>query len=292
MSSKNWDTVIELLETITPSYYLEKELKATFKSNLQYRIGKYSENCRYFFQEGFEKKYSNIIPSAIIVPRKSGTNISKIANEAVIYFKQSLELFKTLDNVEENVSPLLEYYGLLQCVKGVVILELDVKSDKIFSKHGLTQETRFHSKIDEPKSTKKYKLKMIKRIKPSKYINAKIMPYGVLTSLIIRFTDHYDELYSDRDIYKISKHSMDKYVTGYYRPSLEEITTNHHVDPIIAFIGSWMLSTLVRYKAKMWQEICLGEKDDIINNIRKFRREKIPKAVETMLMDYVRKSSW
>ncbi|MFW9917156.1 MAG: hypothetical protein ACFFGZ_16235, partial [Candidatus Thorarchaeota archaeon] len=58
------------------------------------------------------------------------------------------------------------------------------------------------------------------------------------------------------------------------------------------FLTSWMLSMLVRYQPKAWQQILSGTDDDIINRIRDFRRNNIPGTIRSFLRDYYREDSY
>jgi len=284
---------IKLLEQVTIPYHLEKCLEQKYfpvedsdKEVLQLKISKYKQKINHFFEttdiKNIIKRYisnnKKNDPYEIIKPVEYKTDIKKIAYKAAIYFQQGLEMLKTAIIMHENVSPLVEYYGFLQCVKGSIILELDIYKDLFFSYHGLTQVK--NDEICSKKLKEKNSLTTHSKIQLSKYINAEIKTLGVFSALLLRITDFYEKENK-------KEYTMDKYLQKDYKPSIEEIVSIYHFDPPSVFIGSWMLSTLVRYKPAKWQEICSGIKDDIITRIRKFRREKIPATIESLLNDYV-----
>ncbi len=73
---------------------------------------------------------------------------------------------------------------------------------------------------------------------------------------------------------------MEEYLKENYKPSIKDLINNNSVPAVL--IISWMLSSLVRYKLKVWQEICAGEEDELITKIQEFRRSAFPKAVKNL----------
>ena len=152
-----------------------------------------------------------------------------------------------------NTAPLVEYYGLLQCVKGTILMTLNLRNSIFFRYHGLTY-------IDPSN--------------PDNYIKAEIKT-GVFLALLIRQT-FYDE--------ETNRIEMEEYLKENYKPSLKDLINNNSVPAV--FIISWMLSSLVRYKTKVWQEICAGEEDELITKIQEFRRSTFPKAIKNLFWWY------
>ncbi|MFQ5981079.1 MAG: hypothetical protein ACE5OZ_23305 [Candidatus Heimdallarchaeota archaeon] len=117
----------------------------------------------------------------------------------------------------------------------------------------------------------------------SKYLGAEIKPWGVFSTLLLRFA---------------CEEELDIFFSSDFKPTLKDVVVSQPYtekllgqafrfgDPFLAFIGSWMLSTIVRYRPYDWKDILWGEEDDIINDIRRFRREYIPAAFEKILKGY------
>ncbi|MHA2231951.1 MAG: YaaC family protein, partial [Candidatus Hodarchaeales archaeon] len=273
---------VRLLEEMRVSYSLQEYLHTKFfpkeerlLSNLQERLTDYEKRIQAFSELDLVRN-SNFLAyrrlrqlssdsSELAKPRQapfSNQELTKIALTAATYFEQGLEMLLTAQQMSDKSAPLVEYYGFLQCVKGVIFLELDVHHELFFGRHGLTFE-----KDD------------------SRYIGAKIMPFGVFSALLLRSE---------------SLEATEFYLSGDFCPTLEQIMSNEHVyiqekpadfrsprsDPVLTFIGSWMLSTLVRYHPEVWLEICEGKTDNIITNIQKFRRSFVPDAVHSLLLGY------
>jgi len=134
-------------------------------------------------------------------------------------------MLQTSLDMPENSSPLVEYYGFLQCAKGMILLELNVNQKLLFSHHGLiSAETNSH------------------------YISVAIKERGVFSALLIR---------RGGVIFKKYEEAIDMFFSQPYCRSLEEAVTDKHTrgDPVFTFMGSWMLSSLVRYRPLKWQEI-------------------------------------
>ena len=164
-----------------------------------------------------------------------------------------------LPTLPKSSSPLVEYYGFLQCAKGIILLELNVNKDLLFSNHGLTTAKT-----------------------SSRYIRVTIKPRGVFSALLLRIGQTLPPRYMKFE------EAIDEFFSGSYNLSLEEIVRDNpaYGDPVFAFIVSWMLSSLVRYKPLKWKEIQDGKKDDIISNIRDYREKYLPEALEYLLREY------
>ena len=256
---------LRMLDHLTSSYYLKSLLEVSYLSQQEHiqktrnvQTTEYKKRITYFANllKSRNKINQDLPPEKIAAPHTPASKLSKIAEEAAIYFQQGQEMLQTSQDMPENTGPLVEYYGFLQCVKGSTVLELDINRDEFFKYHGL-----------RALPTKK-----------SNYINAEIKPFGVFQALL---------LYRKPKL-MTPEEAMDKFLSGSYCPSLKEIVMDRHShgDPIHAFIGSWMLSTLVRYRPRTWQEIRLGRKDDIIRWIRVYRRIEISYAIQNLLSEY------
>jgi len=250
-----------MLERLSIPNFLQKKLEERYQApeerireSYQEKIAEYERRISYFSETVLNGRLS---PHELATPHTFDSNLSAITEEAAVYFQQGREMLQTSHNMPENSSPLVEYYGFLQCVKGMVLLEINVNKKQLFSRHGLTQSKT-----------------------PSRYINVKIMPLGVFTALLLR---------RGGVIFKKYKEAIDFFFSQPYCPSLEEIVTDRFTygDPRYAFIMSWMLSSLVRYSPLKWKEIQDGTTDDIILSIREYRRHELTKAFEHLFSEYV-----
>lgn len=256
---------LRTLEHLTVSHYLRSYLEGDYCSQEEHNQRKireqttaYQKQITYFANF---LKYRGILgkdlpPEELATPLTPTSDFVDIAEEAATYFQQGLEMLQTSQDMPENTSPLVEYYGFLQCVKGSITLELEVKDPRFFSKHGLVLA----------KSN-------------SRYISAGIKPFGVFSALLLGRITH---------AFKWFKEDVDRFYSSSCCLSLEEVIKNsrYQGDFVLAFIGSWMLSTLVRYRPRMWQEVQLGQKDDIIQWIREYRRREISYAIRNLLYKY------
>ena len=264
---------LDMLGSLSIPYYLKSSLEEKYHSqvkriqqNIEDRIVEYKKRITYIANLLKSRGHigKDLPPEELAAPLTPNSDLSYVAEEAAIYFQQGLEMLQTSQNMHENTSPLVEYYGFLQCVKGSIILELEVKDERFFSKHGLT---------------------LAKQKPNSRYISAEIKAFGVFQALVL----------CRKPSGMTPEETMDTFFSGSYCPSLEEIVTGRHAygDPIFAFIGSWMLSTLVRYRPRMWQEIQLGLKDDIIRLIRNYRIYEISFSIRNLLTEYApHRSGW
>jgi len=293
MTSPLQSQFIKKLKVASIQYQHEQFLKTRHFSDEGKRfkntvVPRYQRKLDYFFR--IKKNYETIKqridridlkiePKESITVRKfeNEEDIRKVARKASVYFQQGLEMLETSFSMPENTSPLVEYYALLQCAKGFIILDLDVKEELFFTQHGLT-----HAKnIDERKS--------------SKFINAIIKPLGVFSALAIRRAQFIDQRTEENDpVYY--QNDLEYYFDEEYKPSIENIVIFGDENPDIkminhsltAFIGSWMLSSLVRYAPMKWQEILAGQETDLIKDIRDFREESLIRAFDSFLPDYMR----
>lgn len=263
MQSHYLDAVYDMLEKITIPYILQNVLEELYhppnqekQNRLIERIEESKRRIAYFANKVLKGRYK---VHDLATPHTPDSNVESIAEEAAIYFQQGYEMLQTSQNMPLSSNPLVEYYGYLQCVKGIIILNLNVNKKHFFAFHGLTS-----AKTN------------------SQYINIQIKPRGVFSALLLyqgsTYTPHKMKF----------EDAVDYFYSSSYTPSLEEIVREHYGgDPIFIFIGSWMLSSLVRYNPLKWKEILDGKKDDIISGIRDFRRIGIYRALESLLGRYV-----
>lgn len=255
------------LEDLSYPYYLQKQLENYWeihaknnpediekaKSHLKERIKDYYEHDSL---EKSELKWGKNKPKNIEEIAKplslSPGCFERIARRSASFFKQAKVMYETSLNMNDNSSPLVEYYSLLQCVKGSVLLELEVNERILFRSHGIT--CQFDKKKDN-------------------YPKANIKASGVFHSLLL-VCDPYDE--------------MNDFFTGKIELSLDKLLKRLHDSPASAFMLSFILSSLVRYHPEYWQKILLGFDDDIIREINNFQREKLPKSIDRLFPYYIR----
>jgi hypothetical protein len=180
--------------------------------------------------------------------------IKKLAFNTSLYFSQGYEILKTAITMDINSSPIMDYYSLLQIVKGVILLELDVDKKEFFKSHGL---------------------RSVKKIESEVIHQAKIETYGVFPALLIRCGDYVKD-------HHLAINLEDYYVDN-YSPTFKEMIERDHLRSLYkipeAFIFSWMLSEIVRYKPEEWQKICTGTDNNWIRNIEKFRESILPNVI-------------
>lgn len=261
--------MILLLEEESIPYHLKTKLERRYFTRSPYNIKNlnheyitYDKKIKNLFSKDWFKtdfhraskiKKNDFKLKQIIHPRPYRTSFKEVAEEIAVYFRQSIAFFRTALNMPLNTAPLVEYYGLLQCIKGSILMTLNVKNPVFFKYHGL---------------------KSIEPDNPDDIIKAEIKP-GVFPALLIRHT-HFDD--------ERGRIEMNDYLKKNYTPSLKDLI-NDEIIPSV-FIVSWMLSTLVRYKPKLWQEICAGEEDNFITKIQRFRREIFPKTIKKIFWWY------
>ncbi|OLS33165.1 MAG: hypothetical protein HeimAB125_01170 [Candidatus Heimdallarchaeota archaeon AB_125] len=258
--------VLNLLLKGTNTFFLTECLNYNFTISAQYprnresierNISRYNKKIERFFKDK-KKTISPIEPFQ--------TNYRQRAEKASLYFQQALELYRTSLSMPRNTRPLVEYYSLLQAVKGSIILELDFTKEYVFEHHGLTADYN-----DE-----------------TVYIRAKVKKQGVFPALLLRFSrvyDHGEDCENNRFEY-----SMDEYFNNKFTPSLEELFENllnsYNVNLPKTFIASWMISLLVRYKPELWHDLLSGKHDKMSIYLQQFHYIKIPEAFNSLLIDY------
>ncbi len=200
------------LERLSIRYYLEKQLKKKYQSTddrtlerFQKNTTDYENRIAYFAETILQNNYK---PEDLAIPTTQNSDFEKIATKAAVYFQQGREMLQTALYIPENSSPLVEYYGFLQCAKGMIQLELDDPKKLLFSRHGLSFTE-----------------------KNTRYISAIIQKRGVFSALLIR---------RGEITFKKFEEAIDMFFSQPYCPSLEEIITDKHTfgDPVLAFIGS------------------------------------------------------
>lgn len=250
-----------MLEKLSNTYHLEKILQNKYfpkeprlQSLLQDQITGYQKKINYYFNllsisDKKRKKIAN--PENIAKPVDKNSNIHEIATKASSYFQQGLEMYLTSMTMNINSSPLVEYYSILQCIKGRILLDLEINEEVMFSNHGIVSD---------------------KANQNTKYVRTSVKPFGVFQSLLL---------------VESTSTEINEYLMGQKNISLLEIMNKTHYfspnDMTAAFMVSWMLSTLVRYNPTIWQQIYFGVDNDDIFAINKYRRDDIPNALNRML---------
>ena len=255
------ELVLNLLLKGTNTFFLTKCLNYNFTIPTEYPerkkfieddILRYNKKIDRFFKCK-KKTISSLEPFQ--------NDYSQRAEQASLYFQQALELYRTSISMPPNTKPLVEYYSLLQAVKGTIRLELDFEKGYYFDHHGL-------SEVDDN----------------DVYIRAKIKDVGVFPAFLIRFSSIYD--YGKEEGNNRFEFTMDKYINKKYRPSLEELfkelLRNPNPQPPETFITSWMLSMLVRYKPALWQKLLSGKCDEMSIDLQTFHDLKVPQTFNSL----------
>lgn len=250
---------LKKLEKLSISFYLQKVLEERIKIKTVF-----AESLFDSFNEKIENKINEYLNSDFVssnsINRSNMPNIrniksiKKISIESSLYFRQALEMFKASQNMNENSSPLVEYYGYLQCLKGIIVTYLDTEKTKFFSYHGLTTVKNNDS-----------------------YCQAVIKPFGVFPAFLL--------------IFNKQNMLMKEMLSKDYKPTIEQLLRDPYFlkvkrpfeDPTKSIIVSWMLSSIVRYKPNIWEKICLGKEDDIILYIREFRENTLPECISRII---------
>jgi len=247
------------LKTIEISKEKEKEVIHVHHSyaRLQYV---YPENIKHLEKirqkQGIKEPQNYQVNISVVLP-ETEKEIREIASKASIYFLQGYEMYKTSLEMDINSSPIIEYYALLQIVKGVIMLELKVEPEEFFSAHGLKRKKKDAS--------------------PDVVHQAKIQTHGVFAALLIRCTDYLEKDDGTKNF------TMDEYYDNYF-PSLKEMINQKDNRGILnVFIFSWMLSEVARYKPEKWKKICEGIDNKWIVNIDDFRDFWLPDAINDLL---------
>lgn len=259
------------LEKLSVPFHLQKLLEKRIKIKTVY-----SESIFDYLNEKIENKINEYLNSDLAnsdkISRSNMPNIrdinslKEVSNESSLYFRQALEMFKASQNMNKNCknsSPLVEYYGYLQCLKGIIATYLDTERTKFFSYHGLTTVKNNDS-----------------------YCQAEIKPFGVFPAFLLIFGKQ------NRLIKEI--------LSKDYKPTIEQLLLDPYFlevkrpfeDPIKSIIVSWMLSSIVRYKPNIWEKICLGKEDDIKLQIREFRENTLPKCIFRIIDETINLNSY
>jgi len=282
--------VINALKIASIQYQHEEYLKKRFeekKQSIFVRVDKprYEGKLEFYFSKGsnvrgIKRQLKNLRLNEKINHRDTVKvrefdnegGIIEVAQKASIYFHQALEMYQTSVNMPETTSPLVEYYALLQCAKGSIILDLDIMENVFFRHHGIISALK----------------------EGNNYIRAIVKPVGVFAALAIRLAKYQNQ--RDKEGNSVNyRNDMETYFRKDFVLSLEDIVNpssssvyniSHY--PLSVFIGSWMLSSLVRYAPLSWQEILAGQNNNLIYYIRDFREEEITRAFESCLPDHIR----
>ncbi len=252
---------LKRLEDLSYPYYLKNKLEYYWvtvakknpehiekvKQNLIERISTYYEHDTLRNSKLVWRGKKPRTAEELAKPISLDTDYGKIAVKSASYFKQANELYKTSLTMNDNSSPLVEYYSFLQCVKGCVLLLLDINEEILFRQHGTSHQ--FNESSD-------------------KYPRANIKTTGVFHTILL-LQDPYNE--------------MNKYFTkGEMDLSLDNLLEFRSHTPASAFIISFILSSLVRYYPEYWQRKLQGIEDDIIREIIHFRCEVLPKQIDSL----------
>ena len=303
VSDERQKILIDLLENLVYPKFIEEKLEEIY-DNPNPSIQEYRNNERIekeekisiFFDYDFVRKAlasykSELNPLSIIRPLDSSCDFKKASYQCSLYFKQGKELLSTAIELSEFTSPIIQYYGLLQCIKGIILLDYELSNSPFFSYHGIREDkcttiltrsnTKLESKLKSLHQNAKFaKLKYPLEFKISNYCNAKIMPFGVFTALLIHQSKQFAYTPDRRT-------DMDYFLSGDCSLSLEELVNSSHMDIYKVFIISWTISTIVRYKPTLWQEIVSGSKDTIIKQLIDFMRYEVPNKLQDILNPYL-----
>jgi len=278
MISEEYKKMLMCIEKLSIPYYLETKLREEHsipkfltdkdtqnaRQNQKAKIAMYNEKIKKYISINYPKLQDEF---SQIKPIDHTCDFRDIALNASLFFQQGKQMLFTSLDMPESSSPLVEYYGYLQCIKGAILLELSVDFNFFFKHHGVSPTMKNRNE--------KAKNEQIRR---EFYLRADIKKKGVLQALLIRsqgYLGKYDET------------RFDCYLNGSYKPTLEYVMGLRKADSPNAFLGSWMLSTIVRYEPKKWQSICSGLDGDLIDNIRTFRRNSIPNGLRRLIQSYV-----
>jgi hypothetical protein len=205
-------------------------------------------------------------PTNITYSKPDESSIKPLAKEISLYFSQAYELFKASVGISIHSSPLTEYYGLLQLVKGVVLTELEFPREKVFNHHGIDRAKR----------------------NPNSIHQGRIKTHGVFPALLIRCQGYEGITNSIKPI------DINDYYSQQFYPTFENFISDDFQKlkrPPETFIFSWMLSEIVRYNPLKWQEICTGEKNDWIRKINKFRNGYFIETLKSLTIDLIYKKT-
>ena len=157
---RTYETNIDNLQKIRNKSVKESRFKITFSPEE-------SENEIMNRIREIKKNEENEIPKLQVEVSfpKTDDEIEKLAYEIALYFSQGYEMYKTSIEMDISSSPILEYYAILQIVKAVVLLELDVHPQEFFGAHGLERR---------------------KQTNKGSILQAKIKTHGVFAAFLLR----------------------------------------------------------------------------------------------------------
>ena len=193
----------------------------------------------------------------IATPVTAKSDFHQIALKAYPYFQQGLEMFLTSMSMNITSSPLVEYYSILQMVKGIILIDLDINENLLFANHGIVENK--HNPDNKG------------------YIMISVKPFGVFQSLLLK-----DNGKSDIDNYL--SNNLDLTLSQLLgKDRLPEGIHFEITDIAPTFMESWMLSTLVRYRPNLWFQICQGFESDDILKIKKFREGQMHNSLNKFI---------
>lgn len=263
------------LEKLSNPYYLHKGLEKKYltqntslKKRLQDEINEYNDKINHYnnWLQSNKKIKEGRSSQDIAIPVDENSDLETIAKKAASFFQQGLEMYLTSQKMHINSSPLVEYYSFLQCVKGRVLLDLEIKDNSLFSFHGL----------------------IVDREATNTYMKVKVKPFGVFQALLLlkgSITEINDYL-SGKYVLKLESLIEKKLLQKTFDPTNFIEKRVDRDDPMPRFVMSFILSSLVRYFPQVWQEIYLGLSDSIILKIHDYRRDEITDALDAILPFY------
>lgn len=202
----------------------------------------------------------------LVIPHEKKTDFKEISNLASTFFQHALELYLTAFSMSNNTSPLIEYYSLLQCVKGRILLDFKVPDFILFSKHGISWKKKGEFDL-------KFQVKDIGVFQGLLILDKSLLLEELVKYLEKKYILTFQDLIEKKMKYKTN--------TG--------ITSEQRVlegDPISAFLVSFGLSCFVRYHPLTWKKILIGEETSINLAINNYRRDDLTEAFEEILKFY------
>ncbi len=252
---EKYEKNIELLKNIRNKFKGKEMLSIAFSANeTEEEILKKVKKIKK--SSGSEE---STVKANVFLDKKKKT-IIKRAFEISLYFSQGYEMYKTSIDMNISSSPIIEYYAILQIIKAIILLELDVDSHEFFGAHGL-----------ERKKSKD----------GGSILQVKTKTFGVFASLLLRTCGFSFKKDGSKE------YELDKYYNNYY-PKFEDLIDKEslYLSTPEAFIFIWILSEIARYQPEKWKEICSGRDNDWIKTINNFREEGIPKFFFDLLNFY------
>jgi len=139
MSDERQKIMIYSLEHLIYPKYLEEKLLETYEQTSTVMINhlkvleqKKIEKINKFFnyklvKDSLKRLKNDKGPSEFIQPINASSDFEQISMKSALYFKQGKEMLETAINMPVFSSPILLYYGFLQCIKGTILLEFNLQ---------------------------------------------------------------------------------------------------------------------------------------------------------------------